>query len=235
MTDLIADAVRGSWTNFLYGLQVYLPRVLAALSILIVGWLIAWMLSYALRHVLRWLRFDRLAQRAGISDMLKRVGFAPAITLIASTVFWMVWIMFLLSGVAALGMAGMDGLAVQFIAFLPRILVAVAIVAVGLVTANFAWRATLLASVNASLPSARTVSSLVRWLIIVLAIAMALEQIGVAKTVVLTAFAIAFGALMLGLGIAIGIGGAPIARRVIERQFPDRTDAAKEKDDMSHL
>ena len=235
MTDLIADAVRGSWANFLYGLQVYLPRVLAALSILIVGWLIAWMLSYALRHVLNWLRFDRLAQRAGISDMLKRVGFAPAITLIASTVFWMVWIMFLLSGVAALGMAGMDGLAVQFIAFLPRILVAVAIVAVGLVTANFAWRATLLASVNASLPSARTVSSLVRWLIIVLAIAMALEQIGVAKTVVLTAFAIAFGALMLGLGIAIGIGGAPIARRVIERQFPDRTDAAKEKDDMSHL
>ena len=235
MTDLIADAVRGSWANFLYGLQVYLPRVLAALSILIVGWLIAWMLSYALRHVLNWLRFDRLAQRAGISDMLKRVGFAPAITLIASTVFWMVWIMFLLSGVAALGMAGMDGLAVQFIAFLPRILVAVAIVAVGLVTANFAWRATLLASVNASLPSARTVSSLVRWLIIVLAIAMALEQIGVAKTVVLTAFAIAFGALMLGLGIAIGIGGAPIARRVIERQVPDRTDAAKEKDDMSHL
>ncbi len=235
MTNLIADAIRGSWTNFLYGLQIYLPRVLAALSILIVGWLIAWLMSSVLGYILRWVRFDGLAQRSGISDMLKRVGFPPAITLITSAVFWMVWITFLLSGVAALGMAGMDGITLQFIAFLPRILVAVAIVAVGLVTANFAWRATLLASVNASLPSARTVSSLVRWLIIVLAIAMALEQIGVAKTVVLTAFAIAFGALMLGIGIAIGIGGAPIARRVIERQFPDRADAPKEPDDMSHL
>ena len=235
MTDLIADAIRGSWTNFLYGLQIYLPRVLASLSILLVGWLIAWLISYVLGHVLRWVRFDVLAQRSGISDMLKRVGFPPAITLITSAVFWMVWITFLLSGVAALGMAGMDGMTLQFIAFLPRILVAVAIVAVGLVTANFAWRATLLASVNASLPSARTVSSLVRWLIIVLAIAMALEQIGVAKTVVLTAFAIAFGALMLGVGIAIGIGGAPIARRVIERQFPERAEGSKEPDDMSHL
>jgi hypothetical protein len=235
MTDLIADTIRGSWTNFLYGVQIYLPRVLAALSILIVGWFIAWMLSYVLRHVLRWLRFDRLVERSGISDMLKRVGFPSAVTLISSTAFWMVWLTFMLSGVAALGFAGMEGLAVQFVAFLPRILVAAIIVAVGLVTANFAWRATLLASVNANLPSARAVSSLTRWLIIVLAIAMALEQIGVAKAVVLTAFAIAFGALMLGVGIAIGIGGAPIARRVIERQFPDRTNDVKETDDMSHL
>jgi len=235
MIDLIAGAVRESWTNFLYGLQVYLPRVLAALSILIVGWFIAWILSYALRHILRWVRFDTLAERSGISDMLKRVGFSPAIVLISSTVFWMVWIMFMLSGIAALGLAGVEGLAVQFVAFLPRILVAVVIIAVGLVAANFAWRATLLASVNAHLPAARAVSSMVRWLIIVLAIAMALEQIGVAKTVVLTAFAIAFGALMLGVGIAIGIGGAPIAKRVIERQFPDRKDDLKDADDMSHL
>ena len=85
MTDLIADTIRGSWTNFLYGVQIYLPRVLAALSILIAGWFIAWMLSYVLRHVLRWLRFDRLVERSGISDMLKRVGFPSAVTLISST------------------------------------------------------------------------------------------------------------------------------------------------------
>ena len=63
---------------------------------------------------------------------------------------------------------------------------------------------------------------------------MALDQIAVARTIVLTAFAIAFGAVMLGLAIAFGIGGGSVARRVLERQFPEKGHEQK-PDEISHL
>jgi hypothetical protein len=63
---------------------------------------------------------------------------------------------------------------------------------------------------------------------------MALDQIAVARTIVLTAFAISFGAVMMGLAIAFGIGGGGVARRILERQFPDRRHD-QTSDDISHL
>jgi hypothetical protein len=113
------------------------------------------------------------------------------------------------------------------------LVVALAILVVGLVVANFAWRATLLAAVNARIGSPRLLSNAVRALILILAVAMALEQIAVAQTVVLTAFAIAFGAVMAGLAIAFGIGGGNLARRFLEQQFPERPPA--DSDRVSHL
>jgi len=236
MTRSIGGVLAAAWQDFLYGVQAFLPQLLAMLSLVIVGLLIAWAIAVLLRYVLRWVRFNALADRVGATAMLRKVGLPPAAELVASLVFWVVWSAFMVSGLGALGFTGMDHLAVDFVAFLPRLGVGILILVIGLLTANFAWRATLLAAVNANLPSARLLSSGVRWLVIVLAVAMALEQIGVAKTIMLTAFAIAFGAVMLGVGIAIGIGGGPIARRIIERQFPEtREDELPPSDEVSHL
>jgi hypothetical protein len=112
-------------------------------------------------------------------------------------------------------------------------LLAVVILIVGFVVANFAWRAVLLAAINARVPSPRLLSGGVRWLILILTGAMALEQIAVARTVVLTAFAIAFGALSLAVAIAFGIGGGGIAKRILEHQFPERQGSGA--DEISHL
>jgi lauroyl/myristoyl acyltransferase len=68
---------------------------------------------------------------------------------------------------------------------------------------------------------------------VILAVTMALDQLSLARTVVLTAFAIAFGAIMLALAIAFGMGGREVARRALERRFPEASPA--EKDEMSHL
>jgi hypothetical protein len=236
MTRSIGDVLATAWQDFLTGVQAFLPQLLAMLSLVIAGLLIAWVLATMLRYVLRWVRFNALADQVGATAMLRKVGLPPAADLLASLVFWVVWAAFMLSGLAALGFTGMESLTVDFVAFLPRLAVGILILVLGLLAANFAWRATLLAAVNANLPSARLLSSGVRWLVIVLAVAMALEQIGVAKTIMLTAFAIAFGAVMLGVGIAIGIGGGPIARRIIERQFPEaREEDRPRPDEVSHL
>lgn len=236
MTRSIADVLAAAWREFLSGVELFLPHLLAMLSLIVVGWLIAWVLAFVLRHVLRWVRFDLLADRTGATAMLKKVALPAASDLVASLVFWLVWAAFLLSGLGALGFSGMESLAGDFVAFMPRLGVGIVILVVGMVAANFAWRATLLAAVNSNLPSARLLSGAVRWLIVALTVAMALEQIGVAKTIMLTAFAIAFGAIMLGVAIAIGIGGGPVARRLIERQFPESQEKDRPgPDDFTHL
>jgi hypothetical protein len=234
MFDVIAGAVREAWFQFANGFALYAPRALAMIMIAALGWLVAAAIAFVLRHLLGWVRFDSLARRLGAEQIL-RAGELPAPhVLVATIVFWLVWISFLIIGVDVLGIPGLESLAAAFVHFVPRLAVALLIMVLGFLAANVAWRATLLAGVNARLPSARLLSAGVRYMIVILAIAMAIEQIGVATNVVLTAFAIAFGAVMIGVGIALGIGGSGLARRMLEQQFPER-----EKDDSdrgaSHL
>lgn len=230
MAQMIADTVGQAWANFLQSVALYLPRVLATLSIVIAGWVIAALLRVLTRWLLRWTRFDALSERMGLAAVLRGADLPPASVLAGSVVFWLVFVGFLLSGIDVLGLTALQGLVAGFGAFVPRLVVALAILAVGVVVANFAWRATLLTAVNARMASPRLLSNAVRSLILILVVAMALEQIAVAQTVVLTAFAIAFGAVM---AIAFGIGGGSLARRFLEQQFPERPPA--DPDRLSHL
>lgn len=233
MAKMILDALSEAWGNFLNGLAGFLPRLVVTLSIVVAGWIMAAVLSFLTRRLLLWLRFNRLAERGGAAELLRKAELPPAEALLGSLVFWLVLIGFLLSGLGTLGFAGVDVLVADFLRFVPRLLVALVILAVGLAGSNFAWRATLLAAVNANMPAARLIAEAARLLIIVLAVAMALEQVAVARTVVLTAFAIAFGAVMLGAAIAFGIGGGPIARRILEQHFPEQE--RRDTDGASHL
>ena len=89
----------------------------------------------------------------------------------------------------------------------------------GLLAASFFSRAALLAAVNANVPSPRVLSLAVRSIIIVFVLSIVFEELGLAEQTMLVAFGIAFGALMLGLAIAFGIGGRDLAQRFLERKF----------------
>jgi hypothetical protein len=230
---MIANAIGQAGTNFVDSLAVFLPRMVTTLAIIAVGWLIAMLLRTLVRGLLGWLRINVAAERFGVAPLLRTADLPPADALIGAIVFWLVWIGFLISGIDVLGFESLQGLLESFWAFVPRLLLAVIILIIGFVVANFAWRATLLAAVNARVPSPRLLSGGVRWLILILAGAMALEQIAVARTVVLTAFAIAFGALSLAVAIAFGIGGGGIAKRILEHQFPEQQRSSA--DEISHL
>jgi hypothetical protein len=233
MAQMIANAISQAGTNFVESLALFLPRVVTTLAIIVVGWLIAMLLRTVVRSLLGWVRINRASERFGVAPLLRTADLPPADVLLGAIVFWLVWLGFLLSGIDVLGFTSLQGLVASFWAFVPRLLFAVVILVIGFVVANFAWRATLLAAVNARVPSPRILSGAVRWLILILAGAMALEQIAVARTVVLTAFAIAFGALSLAVAIAFGIGGGGIARRILEHQFPEQQRSSA--DEVSHL
>jgi hypothetical protein len=233
MADMVLQALEQSGTNFLRSAAELVPRVLMTASIVLVGWFIAIVLKWATHSLLTRIGFGHLCERQGVADMLKGAELPNAEALAAAIVFWIVWIGFLLSGVDVLGFVALQGLVREFALFVPRLIVGIVILIVGFVFANFAWRATQLAAVNAKVPSPRVLSGTVRGLVLILAAAMALDQIAVAQTIVLTAFAIAFGAVMLGLAIAFGVGGGGIARRILDHWFPERQTT--DHDDLRHL
>jgi uncharacterized membrane protein len=104
----------------------------------------------------------------------------------------------------------------------------------GLLAAGFFSRAVLLASVNANVPSPRFLSHAVRTIIIVFVLSIVFEELGLAQQTMLVAFGIVFGALMLGLAIAFGLGGRDLAQAFLERRFL-RTGKEENEDELSPL
>jgi hypothetical protein len=214
-----------------------LPRVFAMIIIVIVGWLVAWIAEFVLRRLLLLARFNRLFESRGISRALSGAALPSPSEMIARIVFWVIWVGFILVGVNALGIVGLQQEIADFISLLPQLVVAFLILFFGFLAANFLSRAALLAAVNANSPSARLVSTFVRFIVLLLALTMAVERIGLGRGVVLVAFAVLFGAIMLGLAIAFGLGGRGIARHILERHFAAGSNERREArdDEVSHL
>lgn len=233
MIEEIADALAQSWHSFAAACVQFVPRLVAATILFAGGLVVAILVRRIVRRMLAWLHFDRLAARTGASEALRVAELPSAELLVAKIVFWIVWMGFIASAVDTFQFGAFQGLVLEFFRFVPRVLLALLVLALGFLIGNFVWRATLVASVNAGLPAARLLSGTLRLLVIAIAVVMSLEQLGLATTVVLTAFAIAFGALMLGLAIAFGLGGRDAARQLLEQQFRARED--READAAPHL
>lgn len=233
MIQEIANALVESWRNFASAFVLFVPRFVAATIIFAGGFFVALLVRQGIQRLLAGLGVDRLSLRIGASDLLRRADMPPAEALMAKIVFWLVWIGFIVSAVDTLQFEPFQGLVAEFFRFVPRFLLALLVLALGFLVGNFLWRATLLASVNAGLPGARILSGALRVLVIAIGVVMALEQLGLATAVVLTAFAITFGALMLGLAIAFGLGGKDAAKHLIEQQLQAKRE--RDADAAPHL
>jgi hypothetical protein len=229
----IADALVQSWRNFARAFVLFVPQLVAASIIFAGGLVISLVARRVVERLLVWLRFDRLSRRTGASEMLRKAEMPTAEVIIGKMVFWIVWIGFIVSAVDTLQLRPFQGLVDEFFRFVPRFLVALLVLSLAFLAANFLWRATLLSSVNAGLPGARLLSGALRALVIAIGTVMALEQLGLGTAVVLTAFAITFGALMLGLAIAFGLGGRDAAKQLLEEQFRAKTE--RDTDAGPHL
>jgi Mechanosensitive ion channel, conserved TM helix len=235
MADMIANELGQAWNDFGHALAHLFPRLLAILIIAAVGWLIAYLLKVVLRSVLRLAKFDRLSERAGAAKLLNSAALPTPSELLCQLVFWLAWVGILLAGISFLGIAGLQQHIEGFFLFLPRFFVALFMIFLGMLAADFFARAALLAAVNSNMPSPQLLSAAVKALIVVLAVSMAFEEIGLVQRTILIAFTVVFGALMLGLAIAFGLGGRDLARQFLEKRFSDQRTKKPEENDLSPL
>jgi Conserved TM helix len=233
MADAIIHSLKQMLQHLEASVEQFLPRVLVMLVIIVMGWLIAVLSKAIVRRALVLAKFDALSESAGTAQLLRNAALPAPRDLVASLTFWVVWIVFLLVGINALGVVSLRDQISQLLLFLPQIFVAVLILFVGFLLANFLARAALLAAVNANLPFARLLAGSVRFLVVLLTVSMALEQIALAHRTVLIAFTILFGAVMLGLAIAFGIAGQHLARDVLQKRFAPAEPEKEEE--ITHL
>ncbi len=234
MREIITSELSRALQELARGFAHYLPRVVVMLIIAFIGWAIAYLLKVLVRSVLRVTKFSKLSQNAGATALLKQAALPSSTELLSRFVFWVAWIGFILLGVSVLGIVGLQEYTARFFLFLPRLFVALVILFFGLLAASFFSRAALLAAVNADFRSSRLLSIAIRVIISIFALSMVFEVLGVAEETMLIAFGTAFGALMLSLAIAFGIGGKDLARDYLERKLRNGKKEEKE-DELSPL
>jgi hypothetical protein len=235
MREMIVTELTQAMQELSRGFAHILPRIIVLVIMGLVGWVVAYLIKVSLRSLLRLIKFDKLSENAGASQLLAKAGLPSATEMLSRFAFGVAWLGFILLGVSVLGVFGLQEQIARFFLFLPRLVVALFILFVGLLAASFFSRAALLAAVNANLPSPRLLGIAIRAIIIVFVLSMVFEELGVAEQTMLLAFGIAFGALMLGLAIAFGLGGQGLARQFLERRFALAADDAWKKDELSPL
>ena len=234
MREMIVTELTQATQELSRGFAHILPRIIVLVIIAFIGWVVAYLLKMLLRSILRLVKFDKLSENAGASQLLVKAGLPSATELVSRFTFVVAWLGFILLGVSDLGVFGLQEQIARFFLFLPRLFAAIFIMFVGLLGASFLSRAALLAAVNSNFPSPRLLATSIRTIIIVFVLSMTCEELGIAEQTVLVAFSIAFGAMMLGLAIAFGIGGRGLAQQFLEKRFL-REDEEGKKDELSPL
>jgi len=229
--ELLLQPLRSFWA----GLVGFIPNLLAMLIIICGGLFIAWVAKAVLRKAFSAFSFDGWCDRAGLTAMIRKANvWSRPSDILVKAVYWFLAIMFVMIGLTALRLQAIDSLTMQFFMYLPRAFSALLILIIGYIITGFVSRAVLIAAVNSGYHYAKILAEAVRMLLIVLILAMAFEQLQVAPGIVVAAFSIIFGGIVIALAIAFGVGGIEAARKIIEQGSEPEEKKGKGRD-IEHL
>ncbi len=220
--------------NFVENLMRFLPNILTSLLILIIGIVLAFCLKIFFHQVFRFSRLDSFLDRSGLSELLKKSGMKGNLSvLLAKLIGWFTFLVFLLTAINMLQIQAAGRLFEDFLLYLPHLFTALLIFLIGYLLSNFFYRTVLIAAVNADNRFAGLIGKVVKYAVILLAVSMALEQLGIGKGTVVIAFAIIFGGVVLACAIAFGLGGRDAAKTYLEKHL--KQEQGEEKDEIDHL
>jgi hypothetical protein len=224
----IQRALDESTTQVMTGLARLLPGVAAMIVAVLVSTLVGWTVGVIIRRVLFGVAFDRRVASWGWPDLSAWSGSKSPTVFIARLASWSIVGLGFLIGIAAFDTTITSRLVLHVFELLPNLVLAVVLLVVGSVTARFLSRSVLIGAVNMHLQYARLLAIGVRWLVLVLTAAMALDHVGIGGRIVSLAFGILFGGIVLALALAVGLGSKELVARSLEREAgktPDETEA----------
>lgn len=214
------DTVWYSSTQALAQFIAFLPALVGALLILIVGWIISGFLAGLLERGLRVLGLERAVERSGLGDFTRQA--APGWTatrIIAELIKWFVRLIFVQAAASVLGIPQLTTIINSIILFIPNILVALLIVVIGVMLANLAAGLVRGAVANLGVANPNTLASLTRYAVIVFAVIAAVDQLNIADNVVNTLFIALVGMIALAVGLAFGLGGREVAAQIAQSWY----------------
>jgi uncharacterized oligopeptide transporter (OPT) family protein len=194
------------------------PALLGALVILFAGYLLAKVLEKLVERFLRRIRLNRMLERGGVMQAVERSGSHLNPTrVLGSLVFWLVMFAVILVAANALGLESLANVFSELVSYIPSVIAAIVIILVGIVLGGFVGG--LISASAGALHGGRALARVGRGGVILLAIFMALQELGIATDIVTTAFAILFGAIALAMALAFGLGNRELAGEVTREWY----------------
>ena len=222
-----SDAMLASLAGALAIFFTAIPKVIGFVVIIVIGWLVASLLEKAIRGVLHTVKFDGLAQKAGFSGFVQKMGVkGDASGFLAMLVKWFVRLIVLVVAFDALGLPAVSDVLRQLLLWLPNLVVAMVVLVIGGLLANAASSLVRGATAEADFDNPERMAKVAAATVWIFAIVVAVNQIGIAQTLVNTIVMGAVGALALAAGLAFGLGGRDTAGEIVKRWSEQAKSAA---------
>jgi len=234
MWDEVSQTLHQSTVRVLSQFAGLLPGMLALVLALLLAILVAWVITFALRRFLHGVHFDEQLKRWGFSGV---AGWAPQESptlLLTRAIAWSIVLLGFVLGLAAFDATLTSSLALNLLAYVPRAIAAVLLMVFGTMIARYLARNVLIGAVNMNLHYARLLATGVKWMVMVLTIAMALDSLQIGTSIVHLAFGILFGGIVLALALAVGLGSKELVSRSLERET-DRSPVMPVEEPFRHL
>ncbi|MGZ8377876.1 MAG: mechanosensitive ion channel family protein [Gemmatirosa sp.] len=199
-------------------LGLFVPSLLGSLVILFAGYLLAKLVEKGTSRLLRRVRLNDMLERGGVLHAVERSGthLNPA-RVIANLLFWFVMFAVMLIAANALGFQSLANVFSELVSYIPSVIAAIVIIIVGIVLGGFVGG--LIMASAGGLHGGPTLARVGRWGVIILAVFMALQELGIATDIVTTAFAILFGAIALAMALSFGLGNRELAGEVTREWY----------------
>ncbi len=208
---------------FLVHVGQMLPRVLIAIAVVVVGWMVAKIVRFATLKGLRAVNFHVLTQRAGMDGFLHDGGVrADTTEILALLLYWLVVLAALVMGFNLLDLSYITDLLTRVVLFVPKVLVAVLILAFGGYFARFVDNAITVYCRNAHIQDAELLGRVARYAIVTFVVLIALDQMNIGGDIVRETFLIIVAGIVFALALAFGLGGKEWAAEFLERWWPRR-------------
>ena len=210
--DIFVNSLNQFWLQ----LVNFVPKLLAVLVILFFGWIVAILVRSAVKRVLDFTHFDQFAQKSGLEAFMNNGNVKLTLSgIISQLMYWLVIILFVITGANSLELSAVANLLEQLATYLPHIIVAILVIVFGTLLARFVNRLVFAWLYGIKFEHALAVSTSAEYGIQLLAVFVALEQLGIGMQLIYSLFVIVFGAVFLALAIAFGLGGKDWAAKVI--------------------
>jgi len=208
---------------FMRQLGDILPRLALAVLVIIIGWIFAKMVRYAIAKGLRAANFNVVTERAGIDGFLRDGGVgADATDILAALFYWLVILASLVIGFNLLGLTYITDLLGKVVLFVPRLMVAMLILAFGAYFARFVANALTAYCRNVQIQDAELLGRLAQYALVTFVVLIALDQVGIGGDIVRQSFLIVLAGLVFALALAFGLGGKDWAAELLERWWPKK-------------
>lgn len=203
--------------QFLNEIAISLPKIIGAIFILLIGWIIAKLLKKVIVKILKIIRLNKLSEKVGIEKFLKDGGLkATAVDLIGSLFYWIIMLTVILAVFNSLQLTSAQELFNSIILFIPNIIVALVILLIGLYAAKFIANVLSTSLKNMKDETAEVIEKIAYYSIVIFTVFLVLGQLKIAQEIITNAFILVFGAICLAFGLAFGLGGKEHASNIIK-------------------